>query len=39
MPSLTKCFEIMMSAPLRNNLGPSILKHSDDVCLQEDQEP
>ena len=39
MPSLTKQFEIMVTATLRKNLGQSMLKHNDDSCLQEDQEP
>ena len=40
MPSLTKRFEIMVTATLKKNLGRSILKHNDDYsCLQEDQEP
>ena len=39
MPSLTKHFEIMVTSALRKNLGPSMLKHNDDACLQEDQEP
>ena len=38
MPSLTKRFEIMVTLTLRKNLGPSMLKHNDDSCLQEDQE-
>ena len=40
MPSLTKHFEIMVTAILLKNLGPSMLKDNDDYsCLQEDQEP
>ena len=39
MPSLTKRLEIMVAATLRKNLEPSMLKHNDDSCLQEDQEP
>ena len=39
MPSLMKLFEIMVTATLRKNLRPSMLKHNDDSCLQEDQEP
>ena len=39
MPNLTKRFETMVTATLRKSLGPSILKHNDDSCLQEDQEP
>ena len=39
MPSLTKRFEIMVIAALRKNVSPSLLKHNDDSCLQEDQEP
>ena len=38
MPSLTKRFEIMVTATLRKNLGPSMLKRNNDSCLQEDQE-
>ena len=38
MPSLTKRLEIMVTATLRKNLEPSMLKHNDDPCLQEDQE-
>ena len=38
MPSLAKCFEIMVTATLRKNLEPSMLKHNDDSCLQEDHE-
>ena len=39
MPSLPKRFEIMVTATLKKNLGPSMLKQSDDYsCLQEDQE-
>ena len=39
MPSLTKRVEIMVTATLWKNLGLSMLKHNDDSCLQEDQEP
>ena len=39
MPSLTKRFEIMVAATLRKKLGPSMLKHNDNSCLQKDQEP
>ena len=39
MPSLTKCFEKMVAATLKKNLGHSMLKHNDNSCLQEDQEP
>ena len=38
MPSFTKRFEIMVTTTLRKNLEPSMLKHNDDPCLQEDQE-
>ena len=33
MSSLTKGFEIMVTANLTKNLGPSMLKHNDDSCL------
>ena len=39
MPSLTKYFKIMVTATLSKNLGASMLKHNDDACLQEDQDP
>ena len=39
MPSLTKWFEIVVTATLRKNLGPSMLKHNDDSYLKEGQEP
>ena len=39
MSKLTKSFEIMVTATLRKNLGPSVLKHNDDSCLQEDKAP
>ena len=38
MSSLTKEFEIMVTATLRKNFEPSMLKHSDDSCLHEDLE-
>ena len=38
MPSLTKRFEMIVTATLRKNLGPPIPKQNDDSCLQEDQE-
>ena len=38
MPSLMECFEIMVTATLRKNLEPSMLKHNDDSWLQKDQE-
>ena len=31
-------FEIMVVANLRKNFGPTILKQSDELCLQENQE-
>ena len=34
MPSLTKRFEIMVTATIKKNLGPSLLKHNDDSCLR-----
>ena len=38
MPSLTKLFEIMVTATLSKNLGPSMLKHNNDYSSpQEDQ--
>ena len=39
MSKLTKSFEIMVTATLRKNLRPSMLKYNDDSCLQEDQAP
>ena len=38
MPSLMKRFEIMVTATLRKNLKPSMLKQNNGSCLQEDQE-
>ena len=39
MPSLPKRFEIKVTATLKKNLGPSMLKHKYDYsCLQGDQE-
>ena len=38
IPSLTKCFEMMVTATLRKNLGSPIPKQNDDSCLQEHQE-
>ena len=38
IPSLTKHFEIMLTAALRKNLGPPMPKQNDDSCLLEDQE-
>ena len=38
MPSLTKHFEIMVTAILIKNLEPSMLKHNDDSCFEKDQE-
>ena len=37
--NLTKHFEIMVTATLRKNLRLSVLKHNEDSCLQEDQQP
>ena len=39
IPSLTKRSEIMVTATLRKNLAPPVLKQNDDSCLQQDQEP
>ena len=39
MPSLRKLSKIMVTATLKKNLGPLMLKHNDDSCLQEDQKP
>ena len=39
MPSLMKRFEIMVTATLRKNLGPSMVKYNYDSCLQKNQEP
>ena len=33
-----KCFEMMVTAPIRKNIGPPMPKHNDNSCLQEDQE-
>ena len=38
MPSLTKRFEMIVTATLRKNLGPPMPKQNDDSCFQEDQE-
>ena len=38
-PSLTKRFEMMVTATIGKNLGPPLSKQNDDPCLQEDQKP
>ena len=38
IPSFTKRFEIMVAATLGKNLGPPILKWSNNSYLQENQE-
>ena len=38
IPSLTKQFEVMVTATLRKNLGHPIPKQNNDSCIQEDQE-